>query len=272
MSGNNLNGQSEIRFNNIVEEVSKLQNSKKYRQRKKVFFAEGVKNFVEAVDNSFDIELILYSKKLLTSALARKFVRQKRRQGVPGVNLSPEQFRTISKTERASGISAIIKERWASIDSLNSNKGLCWNVLGMVNSPGNFGTLIRSSEAASCAGFILLDDFVDPYAPVTIRASTGAMFRQNFIRTDIRRLRSWMKKHPCEMVGASPDGEKSLHTFDFKRTRLLMLGEERQGLTKEQREMCRHLVRIPMTGRSDSLNLGVAGSLFMYEIFRNRSH
>jgi TrmH family RNA methyltransferase len=60
---------------------------------------------------------------------------------------------------------------------------LCWVILGLVRSLGNFGTLIRTSEAIGGAGFILLDRAVDPYDPVTVRATMGSLFRQQFVRT-----------------------------------------------------------------------------------------
>jgi hypothetical protein len=77
---------------------------------------------------------------------------------------------------------------------------------------------------------------------------------------------------PCEdstgVVGASPDGAVDYDELHYMRPTVLMLGEERAGLSAEQRRICRHIVRIPMVAGSDSLNLAVAGSLLLYEVFR----
>ncbi len=70
------------------------------------------------------------------------------------------------------------------------------------------------------------------------------------------------------MTGASPDGEQNFHTFIYSNNTLVFLGEERQGLSQRQRSMCNALVHIPMVSQADSLNLAVAGSLLIYEVFR----
>ncbi len=72
------------------------------------------------------------------------------------------------------------------------------------------------------------------------------------------------------MVGASPDGTRDFDDFDYAGATFLFLGEEKHGLTEPQRTLCAQLLRIPMSGSSDSLNLGVAGSLMLYEISRQQ--
>jgi TrmH family RNA methyltransferase len=96
----------------------------------------------------------------------------------------------------------------------------------------------------------------------------GALFKQQFIRTSFQSLQHWVRKHHCQVIGASPEGATYFHDFAYAKTNLLFLGEERQGLTEQEKALCDHLLRIPMVGTADSLNLGVAGSLLMYEIFR----
>jgi RNA methyltransferase, TrmH family len=250
--------------------AQRLYRDRTYRDASKLFFIEGVRNFVQIADNRFEIATILFSEKLLTAPLARKLVRQARRDGVPTLNLTPEQFRHISSAERASGIAAIVKQRWSKLDTISPQTGLCWLALETVRSPGNLGTLIRTSEAVGGAGLILLGNQIDPYAPDVMRASMSGILAQHFVRTTFDRLANWLQRHQCQVIGASPEGTIDLHQFTYPRSTVLFLGEERQGLTSQQRDLCHHLVRIPMVGEADSLNLGVAGSLFLYEVYRSR--
>ena len=261
-----------ISVNATLNEIKRVQIDRRYRDTRGVFFIEGVRPFVQAADNHFSLVVIVYSEKLLTNPIARKLVRRFRRSGVPTLRVSPETFRRFSQTRRASGVSAIVRQQWTRLKSVVPDSALCWVILGLVRSPGNFGTLIRTSEAVGGAGFVILDRAVDPYAPATIRASMGALFRQQFVRTNYQALQSWVQKHHAHVIGASPDGIKNFQQFTYPRTTLLFLGEEREGLSPQQRSMCDHLVRIPMVGQADSLNLGVAGSLLMYELFRARNY
>lgn len=236
-----------------------------------MFFVEGVRNVVHAIECGFQVEMLLYSEKLLIVPIARRLVRDRRRSGTPTLEVTPEEFRRVSLTPRASGVGAVVAQRWSSLHHASPKAGLCWVLLEAVHSEGNLGSLIRTSEAVGGAGFILTGSLIDPYSPSVVRASMGGVFRQAFIRTNDRSLRNWVRRHRCRVVGAAPGGSADLHRFDYPRPTLLVLGEERQGLSAAQRGLCTDLVQIPMAGTADSLNLAVAGSLLMYEVYRVRS-
>ena len=256
---------------NAITTFQTLNSDRAARDRSRLFAIEGVRQFVQSVDSGFCIKCILHSEKLLINPLARKLVRQARRSGVPTLSVSPEEFRRLSGTRRASGIAAFVKQRWVTLNQASPKKhGLCWIVVDKVRSPGNLGTLIRTSGAVGAAGFILTGNRVDPYAPAVVRAAMGAAFRQTFVRTNWAALHHWIADHRCTVIGATPNGSIDLHGCNCpKGAKLLMLGEERQGLTEQQQAVCDQFVRIPMEEGVDSLNLGVAGSLLLYEMYRN---
>jgi RNA methyltransferase, TrmH family len=249
--------------------IRKLQSDRRYRDEHRLFFVEGVRNFVEAIDWRFSVETLLYSEKLLTAPLARKLVRQLKRAGAPFCRVSPEAFRSISHAERASGVAAILHQRVQALEQTRPDQFSCWTVLSHVQSLGNFGTLLRTSAASGATGFILLGPQIDPYEPVVVRATMGALFKQKLVRTNFERFRRWIETHHLPVIGASPDGEVEYDRVRYKRPTILFLGHERSGLTEEQRSLCRQIVRIPMVGGTDSLNLGVAGSLLLYAVFRS---
>jgi RNA methyltransferase, TrmH family len=254
-----------------LSRIRKLQDDRRYRDQHRLFFIEGVRNFVEAVDHKFPIETLLYSEKLLTAPLARKFVRQLKRAGVPFARASPEAFRSISRAEHASGIAAILHQRVQTLEQIQPDRFPCWTVLSHVQSPGNFGTLLRTSAAIGAAGFILLGPHIDPYEPVVVRSTMGTLFKQTIARTNIERFRHWIRSHNLSVTGASPDGVVDYDQVRYTRPTVLLLGNERSGLTDEQRSLCEQIVRIPMVGEVDSLNLAVAGSLLLYAVFRSRN-
>ena len=249
--------------------IEKLHHDRRYRDTRGLFFVEGVRNFVEAVDHHFSIDTLLYSERLLINPLARKLVRRLKRNGVPFARVSPEEFRRVSKTERASGVGAIIRRRLERLDHIKVDDHLCWTAVSNVRSPGNFGTLLRTSAATGGAGFILVGDSADPFDPAVVRATMGALFKQKLVRTSAEEFRCWVQGHNVQVIGASPEGKVEYDQIRYTRPTVLILGGERSGLTQEQRSICQHIVRIPMVEGMDSLNLAVAGSLLMYEVFRS---
>ncbi len=248
--------------------IERLQHDRGYRDSRGLFFIEGVRNFIEAVDHRFSVDTLLYSEKLLIHPLVRKLVRRLKRAGVPFARVTPEQFRRVSKTERASGVAAILRQRVQRLEHINLQDQQCWTALSHVRSLGNFGTLLRTSAATAAAGFILLGDSIDPFDPAVVRATMGALFKQTLVRTTSEQLRRWVRTNNIEVIGASPEGAEDYRQVSYTRPVLLMLGGERKGLTDEQRGMCNRIVRIPMVEGMDSLNVAVAGSLLMYEVFR----
>jgi RNA methyltransferase, TrmH family len=164
-----------------------------------------------------------------------------------------------------------VKQKWTTLESITLNQPSCWIVLGKVQSEGNLGTLIRTSEAVGGNGFILLGNATEPYAPTVVRVTMGGMFQQQFVRTELEALQHWIRQNNLTVLGASPDAASSFHDFVYPKTTFLFLGEERKGLTEGQRALCSHFLRIPMVGKADSLNLGVAGSLLLYEVLRSRN-
>jgi TrmH family RNA methyltransferase len=272
MSGKDKAGHRHFNKGNLFAEIHRLQSDRAYRDYQRCFYVEGVRNFVEAVKNQYEISRIIYSEKLLIVPLARKLVRQLRRSGIPTLRLTPEEFRSISQTRRASGVGAILRQRWQNLENVSPVQGLCWTVLDQVRFGGNLGTLIRTSEAIGGAGFVFLGDRIDLYSSSITRAAMGAVFRQSFVRTTAAQLQRWRSRHGAVIIGASPEGPIDFHTFRFPEGSLLVLGDERRGLTAQQNDMCDYIVRIPMEGKADSLNLGVAGSLLMYEVYRSRMY
>jgi len=252
-----------------LNRIRKLQSDRRYRDQHRLFFVEGVRNFVAAVDARFSIDTLLYSEKLLTAPLARKFVRQSKRAGVPFARVSPELFRSVSRAEHASGVAAILHQRVQTLEQIRPDQFSCWTVLSNVQSLGNFGTLLRTSAAIGATGFILLGQHLDPYEPVVVRATMGALFKQTIVRATVEHFRRWIQTHDLTVIGASPDGAVEYDQVRYRRPAVLLLGNERSGLTDEQRSLCHQIVRIPMVEGADSLNLAVAGSLLLYAVFRS---
>ena len=251
-----------------LAELNKLRDSAHFWRTSGAFFMEGIRNFICATDLGWQVSRLVFSEKLLTNPLARKKVRQLRRQGIPTTQLTPGQFRQISRTKRASGVAAVVKQSWIPLSHIHPQNDLCWLVLGQIRSHGNLGTLIRTSEAAGGAGLILVEPWTDPYHPTVLRASMGSLFNQRFVRTSLADLDRWKRKHSLRLAGASPTAVTNLHEHTFNPTSLLFLGEERKGLTPAQQTICDDLIRIPMFGQADSLNVGVAGGLLVYEVLR----
>jgi TrmH family RNA methyltransferase len=255
--------------NPAVRRIRSLR-SRKGREETGLFLAEGIRIVGEAAELGAEIESLVTAPELLTSDFARGLV-ERLRGTVPVLELSPAVFESISGKEGPQGIAAVIRQRLCSLDQTDPRRGLCWIALEGVADPGNLGSILRTSDAAGAAGILLLGATTDPYDPSAVRGSMGALFSQQLVRTDLNNLRQWSGANDIAIVGTGDAATLDYREAEYRRPLILLMGSERQGLSPEARALCGALVRIPMTGRSDSLNLAVATGVMLYELY-DRAH
>ncbi len=118
------------------------------------------------------------------------------------------------------------------------------------------------------AGVIFLSEHCDPFDPAVVRASMGGAFHLQMVRATATEVRGWADRHGVKLVGLSPTAERLWTEVRAGEPMALVIGEERKGLSGEASGLCDVQVRLPMSGRADSLNVGVAAGVMMYELVR----
>jgi TrmH family RNA methyltransferase len=234
-------------------------------------FVEGVRGVLQVLEAGIPVETLVYSEVLVRGAGAQKRVRLSKRAGIPVLRVTPEQFRSISSAERASGIGAIARQHWTPLESADPRSGLCWIAVSLVRAPGNLGTILRTAEAVGAAGVILLGSSTDPFDPNVVRASMGGIFHLQLVRASLPAFVRWTRRHGCRVIGTSPRAALSYTQIEAAPPVVMLFGEERMGLSAEELALCTDLVSIPIVGRADSLNVSVAAGVLLYDALRRRA-
>jgi TrmH family RNA methyltransferase len=225
----------------------------------------------QALNSRFaKVETVVVSLDLLTNPYGRRLLDTLKEQPVPVLEVTPDVFYSLSVAEEPQGIGAVVRQRWERMARAHPDAGLCWLALDVVRSPGNLGTILRTMDAVGGAGLILLGDTIDPYAPKVIRATMGALFTQRFVRTSETEFALWRARHGVTLVGTSPRAAVDYTVLPYPERLVLWMGGERKGLSDGQMTACDRTVRIPMVGRTDSLNLATATGVVLYEVFNQR--
>lgn len=240
------------------------------RERTGLCYIEGLRFVDQAVSQGAIIETLVVSRPLLDHPYAHRLVNRLQRSGTPILYVAPDVLHGISLVHDPQGLGAVVKQRWKRLADIKAKGELCWIALSAVRSPGNLGTLLRTSEAVGGAGVILLDESTDPYDPTAVRATMGALFAQRFVRATIDEFVQWKQRNHCMLVGTSPSAKEDYHAITYRHPTILLMGEERKGLPAELQAHCDLMVQIPMIGKSDSLNLAIATSVMLYEVFNQR--
>jgi RNA methyltransferase, TrmH family len=258
---------SQAALSSVLARVRTL-SSRHTRDQQKCFWLEGIRHFIQAFDAKRPLEVVIYSPVLLKSPLAEMLVRQVRASGASVLRVTPEQFRTVSYAERASGIGAIARQHWTALGQAKPDRGLCWLVADQIRSPGNLGTIVRTAEAVGVGGIIFVGPQSDPFDPIVVRSSMGGIHHLSLVRSTLHELASWVKWHRIQLIGLSPEATRPWTEMPSSPPVAIVLGEERGGLHPQLRALCQTTVRLPMTGHADSLNVGVAAGVVLYELVR----
>ncbi len=139
-----------------------------------------------------------------------------------------------------------------------------WVALEDMRDPGNLGTIIRTADAVAASGVILVGQSCDPYSGDCVRATTGSIFGVPLVRMETEAFIALCKTWRGDVVGTHLKGTEDFRR-NYKSPTLLVMGSERRGLSEELAAACNSLVRIPMPGGAESLNVATATALMLYE-------
>jgi len=254
------------RSNSKIKSVRALR-SRRARQESRLFIVEGIFHIGEAIEADAIIEAIYYAPELLTSEYAQGIIKQSSNLGIQCLQTSPNVFRSISAKENPQGILAVVQQKHFNMEDF-SPQNFHWGVaLVSPQDPGNLGSILRTVDAVKASGLILIGDHVDPYHPNAVRACMGSIFWNPVISTGFEEFIDWTSTYNYSIYGSSTGGEISLQELtNINFPCILLMGSERTGLTPDQLKVCQSSIKIPMFGRSTSLNLAVAAGILLYKM------
>ena len=239
--------------NELIKHIKSL-HQKKYREEYGEFFVEGKKLVAEAIEEKMDIIKIIICKELFDEKIHFNDIEF----------VDKKNFEYISDTKTPQGIMAIIKIP-------KSKKVKCDTIFALDNiqDPGNLGTIIRTLDCAGINTLLLSKGTVDCYNPKTVRSTMGAIYRVNIDENvDLKQEINQLKKEGYKVIITTLDAQIYHYDLDFKDKYLIIIGNEANGVSKDIQELADIKVKIPMLGRTESLNASVAASLMAYERVR----
>ena len=163
-------------------------------------------------------------------------------------------------------------------DGVNSRKIDCLNKINTgadyilavdgVQDPGNLGTIIRTADSANLKQILVSKDTVDAYSPKVIRSTMGSIYRVKIVECEnLANVLDELKKHKFQIVSTSLDTENSIYDIDYRK-KVVVIGNEGNGVSKEIQDLSDYKVKIPMLGKTESLNASVATGIMIYEYVR----
>jgi RNA methyltransferase, TrmH family len=254
---------------NPVIKTLKSLHAKKGRAETGLFLAEGARLAVEAADLGAWPEILIYSPAALGRDQVRKLVHDAEARRVRVIETSESVLAGISKRDNPQTVIGAYTQRLAPLEELNGETVIA---LEGVRDPGNLGTILRTADSTGAAGVVLMGESCDPFSVEAVRASMGSIFAVKLARASFEDLLRYKSKRGAQMIGASLKGASLDAALPAPSRAIVLMGNEQSGLPPEMEAACDLLMRLPMRGRADSLNLAVATAVMLYDLWRRRGY
>lgn len=245
--------------NDKVKAIKKLKN-KKYRKNK--FIVEGIKMVREAITENADIDVIVIRSDFGdTSQISKKDLEK-----YNYIEVTENVFNDLTDVVAPQGILAVINKNKNNSD-IDENDNFIIALDGLQD-PGNLGTIIRTADAANLKQIIVSKDTADCYSPKVIRSTMGAIYRVNIIETEnLADTLLSLKQNGFDVITTELDATTSIYDVDYNK-KIVIIGNEANGVSEDIRNISDKKVKIPMLGKTESLNASVAAGLMIYEYVR----
>jgi TrmH family RNA methyltransferase len=238
------------------------------RDLRRQFLIEGAMGVGQALESSVRLQVLFLEEseesfpELAKAARARK---------IPVLAVAPQVIKVISSTMNPPGVVAVGEFLdFAPTDLLRRPLDLVV-VLAGVRDPGNAGTIVRSCAAVGVDALFLGATTVDVYNPKVVRATAGAIFDLPFARNvEIPWLLEELGGLNLNRIAADPAGEVVYDQVDLRSPTALIVGNEAWGVAPEITSSADQVVRIPMRDPVESLNVGMAATVLLFEAARQR--
>ncbi len=252
--------------NEIIKNIRKLK-EKKYRDIENSYIIEGIKIVKEAIAEKATIKQIVVCEECINDGeLDKDTLYEIAKYNL--IYVTKKVFDLITDVKTPQGIIAVIEKN-------NANKGIDYSqdiiiALDDLQDPGNLGTILRTVDSANLNQIILSKNSADPYNPKVVRSTMGAIFRVNILEVEnLKDELEKVKQNGFKVMVTSLDTKSSIYDTEYNK-KVIVIGNEANGVSKEIQNMADEKVKIPMIGKTESLNASVATGIMIYEYVRRK--
>jgi|CXWL01.1.fsa_nt_gi TrmH family RNA methyltransferase len=243
--------------------------AKKGRAESGLFLAEGARLTLEATDLGIWPAIMVYAPAALERPRLQALIDEAERRRVRVIETSESVLGQITKRDNPQTVIGAYEQRLSALDEI---AGATVVALEGVRDPGNLGTILRTADSVGAAGVVLVGECCDPFSVEAVRASMGSLFAVTLARASFDELLEYKRQRNTTLIGASLNGRHFGEEIPAPAQTVLLMGNEQSGLSDEIEANCDLLVRLPMRGRADSLNLAIATGVLLYDLWRRRGY
>ena len=252
--------------NELIKHIKKLKD-KKERDISNEYVIEGIKLIQEAIQENVNIKQIIVCDDCdKTEGISKDLMYEIAKYDC--VYVTKKIFKYISEVQEPQGILAVIEKN-------NTDREIDYTqdiivALDDVQDPGNLGTILRTVDSIGFTQILVSKGTADSYNPKVVRSTMGAIFRIKIIECEkIEKILKEIKKHKFKVVVTSLQTENTIYEINYNK-KVIVIGNEAKGVEQKIQQIADEKIKIPMLGKTESLNASVATGIVLYEYVRQK--
>ncbi|HKY22839.1 MAG TPA: RNA methyltransferase [Vicinamibacterales bacterium] len=253
-----------------VKRYRELARTPTKHERQRELLLDGAHLLVEARASGLVVESAAFEQRALEDALLRRLAEQLAAESTDVFIVSRKVMASMSPVKTPSGVVAIARRPVTSLDTVLAAPQSLVVVAHDIQDPGNVGGIMRTAEASGATAFVATAATADPFGWKALRGSMGSALRLPIARAGLDDTLRALRTAGITTTALVPRDGLTLFGTDFREPVALFLGGEGPGLPDEVSNKMDRLISIPMHAPVESLNVGVAAALVLYEAFRQR--
>ena len=252
--------------NETIKQIRKLKD-KKYRDQNKEFIIEGIKLLKEAIQEKVKIKTIVVCDDCeKNGTLDKKLLYEMAKYNC--IYVTEKVFNILTDVSNPQGVLAVV-EKNNDINNINFDDDLIL-ILDNLQDPGNLGTIIRTIDSVNLKQIIVSKGSSDVYNPKVVRSTMGAIFRVKVLESEnLQETIKEIKKHKFKILATDLNTNSSIYDEKYSKCAII-IGNEANGVSKEILSLADKKIKIPMLGKTESLNASVATGIILYEYVRQK--
>jgi RNA methyltransferase, TrmH family len=240
---------------------------RKVRRETGLFVAEGASILLTARERAWTPQALVFLAGSVQSGVHRDLAMWAQAAGADCLAVSPAVLAKLAAKDNPQTMLGVFPQRWTAPPPPGAMApSAVWLALEAIRDPGNLGSIVRTVDAVGGAGIVLIGTCCDPYSRECVRATMGSIFTVPLLRMERDSFCSFVARWPGDVAGTHLAAHEDFRGIAYRRPTLVLMGSEGPGLSADLATTCTRLVKIPMAGRLDSLNLAVATALVLYEV------
>jgi RNA methyltransferase, TrmH family len=256
--------------NPLIKNVLLLTEKSRERKNQNLIVIEGVREIRMALISGFTITALFYCKDFISEPGLAEFTSDLD-SSVDLIEVPAELYNKMAYRKDHEGVIAQAVPKRTTFEELKLRKNPLLLVLETVEKPGNLGALLRTADAGDLDAVIICDPQTDVYNPNAIRASIGCIFTMPVVTANTEDTISWLRSKKIKIFGTALTGKQFYHETDFKQPSAIIMGSEAFGLSDTWLKEADALIKIPMRGKIDSINVSTSAAIVVFEALRQRS-